>query len=482
MTAQTPTPATHEQERVVTHEAHPYMANSAAASRQALLEAVGIDDPDELFAQIPADHRSDAGVEHRPGIRSEWELQRMLQDRLRGVASTESHISFLGGGYWNHHVPALCDEIAARPEISTSVWGTPSSDHGRNQAWFEFASQLGALLELEFVGLPVYSWGCAAGHALRMAARLTDRDVVVIPANLDRERRLVVETYCGSRELGGALELRRVAVDPETGTVTADALAEVLDERVAAVYLETPNSWGVIEHDLATLIERIHAVGAEAVVGVDPISLGGLTPPSEFGADIVVGSLQPLGIHLNGGGGVGGFIASRDEERYARQFPTLQVSIAPTIEPGERAFGMTLFGQSSYGSRELGNDWTGNSVYLWAVRAAVYMALLGPRGFRELAETVAANARAAAELIDEVPGVTVRHADRVFKEFVVDFSATGRSVAEINRALFDRGILGGHDLTGEGDDVAGCALYCVTETVTENDVRALVAALKEVLA
>ena len=466
----------------MTHEAHPYMANSAASSRQALLDAVGIDDPDELFAQIPAGDRTDDGVEHRPGIRSEWELRTMLERRLRGGISTDSHISFLGGGYWNHHVPALCDEIAARPEISTSVWGTPSSDHGRNQAWFEFASQLGALVDLEFVGLPIYSWGCAAGHALRMAARLTDRSVVVVPSNLDRERRLVIETYCGSRELGGSLELRTVAVDPLTGTISLDSLAEALDERVAGVYLETPNSWGVIEHDIETVIDRIHAVGAEAIVGVDPISLGGLTPPSRFGADIVVGSLQPLGIHLNAGGGVGGFIASRDEERYARQFPTLQVSIAPTVRPGERAFGMTLFGQSSYGSRELGNDWTGNSVYLWAVRAAVYMSLLGPQGFRELAETVAGNARAAAALIDGVPGVSVRHADRIFKEFVVDFSAPGKSVAEINAGLLERGILGGHDLTGEGDDVAGCALYCVTETVTEDDVRALVSALEEVLA
>ncbi|WP_285028581.1 aminomethyl-transferring glycine dehydrogenase subunit GcvPA [Plantibacter sp. ME-Dv--P-122b] len=466
----------------MTREAHPYMANSAAESRQALLDAVGVEDPDELFAQIPAHHRSDDRIEHRPGIRSEYELRRLLEDRLRGGVSTESHISFLGGGYWNHYVPALCDEIAARPEISTSVWGTPSSDHGRNQAWFEFTSQLGALLELEFVGLPVYSWGCAAGHALRMAARLTGRSVVVVPANLDRERRLVIETYCGSRELGGALELRTVPVDAATGAIAPDALQAVLDEGVAAVYVETPNSWGVVEDGIAGLIERTHAVGAEAIVGVDPISLGVLAPPVRFGADIVVGSLQPLGVHLNAGGGVGGFIASRDEERYAREFPTLQVSLSPTIADGERAFGMTLFGQSSYGSRELGNDWTGNSVYLWAVRAAVYLSLMGPQGMRELAETVGANARATAGLLAAVPGVTVRNADRIFKEFVVDFSATGRSVDEINRALLERGILGGHDLSGEADGVDGCALYCVTETTTEDDVRALVGALTEVLA
>ncbi|MDN3496689.1 aminomethyl-transferring glycine dehydrogenase subunit GcvPA [Planococcus sp. APC 4015] len=463
-------------------QAHPYMANSAEGSRQALLDAIGITDVEDLFAQIPAEHRSDDRVQPVPGIRSEFELRRLIEGRLRGGISTDSHISFLGGGYWKHHVPALCDEIVSRPEISTSVWGTPSSDHGRNQAWFEFASQLGALVDLEFVGLPVYSWGCAAGHALRMAARMTGRTVVVIPDNIDRERRLVIETYAGYRELGGSLEIREVPVDEASGTLSLDALEQAIGDDVAAVYVETPNSWGVIEHDIARIIEAAHSAGAEAIVGVDPTSLGALASPASFGADIVVGSIQPLGIHLNAGGGVGGFIATRDDERYARQFPTLQVSVAPTLREGERAFGMTLFGQSSYGARELGNDWTGNSVYLWAVRAAVYLALLGPVGMRELAETVVANARRTAELVAAVPGVSVRYGDSIFKEFVVDFSATGLTVDEINRGLLERGILGGHDLTGSHPALAGCALYCVTEVISQDDVRQLISALEEVVA
>jgi glycine dehydrogenase subunit 1 len=462
--------------------AHPYMANSAEGSKQALLDAVGITDVEQLFTQIPADHRSEGKIEHRTAVTSEHALRRMLEGRLRGGISTDSHLSFLGGGYWKHHIPALCDEIAARPEISLSVWGTPSSDHGRNQIWFEWASQLGALLELEFVGLPVYSWGCAAGHALRMAARLTGRNVVIIPSNLDRERRLVIDTYCGYRELNGSLTVREVPVDAATGTVTPAALAAVLGDDVAAVYLETPNSWGVIEAEIAALVALAHDHGAEVVAGVDPISLGALASPAAFGADILVGSLQPMGIPLYAGGGVGGFIASRDEERYARQFPTLQVSIAPTRVEGQRAFGLTLFEQSSYGSRELGNDWTGNSVYLWTVRNAVYLSLLGPTGMRELAETIVANARRTAQLIGELPGVTVRYAGSIFKEFVVDFSGTGKSVAEINAALLERGILGGHDLTGSHDGLDGCALYCVTEVISEGDARDLVDALKGVLA
>ena len=222
------------------------------------------------------------------------------------------------------------------------------------------------------------------------------------------------------------------------------------------------------------------AAGAETIVGVDPLSLGVFAPPSELGADIVVGSTQPLGIHLNAGGGVGGFIATRDEERYAREYPTLQVSICGTSTPGERAFGMTLFHQSSYGSREDGNDWTGNSVYLWTVVNAVYMALLGPTGFAELGETILANSHEAARRIDEIPGATVVWSAGFFKEFVVRFD-TGLTVTEINDGLRERRIFGGHDLSGEFPELGTAALFCVTELHTTDDIDRLAAALTEVL-
>ena len=154
---------------------HPYMANSAPELRQELLDAVGVTDPEELFVQIPADHRLTRPLALPPALAAENDLQRHLSRTLAKNVDCEQALSFLGGGVWQHHVPAVCDELAQRTEFVTSEWGTPASDHGRNQAWFEFASQLGELLELDFVGLPVYSWGCAAGHAIRMAARITQR-------------------------------------------------------------------------------------------------------------------------------------------------------------------------------------------------------------------------------------------------------------------------------------------------------------------
>lgn len=465
----------------MTLRAHPYMANSAPALREELCAAVGVSDPEELFAQIPLDHRAARPVVLPPALASEVELSRHLRDTLGRNVDCEAVLSFLGGGCWQHHVPAVCDELATRTEFLTPVWGTPASDHGRNQAWFEFSSQLGELLDLDFVGLPVYSWGCAAGHAVRMAARITGRDQILISEFMDHERLAVMRTYCEPPGMRGHIELRSVPTNPATGTIAVDELAAALSDRTAAVYLETPSGLGVIEPDPGQIARLAHSHGAELIAGVDPTSLGLLAPPGQYGADIAVGPTQPLGVHMNCGGGVGGFIASRDEERYARAYPTLQVSLCPTSKQGEHGFALTLFQQSSYGSRELGNDWTGNSVYLWAVVNAAYMALLGPAGFAELGALILARSRYAATRLAEVPGVSVRW-PWFFKEFVLDFNETGRTVAEINVALRERGIFGGGDLSLSHPQLGQAALYCVTEVHTQHDIDRLVTALTGVLA
>jgi glycine cleavage system P protein (glycine dehydrogenase) subunit 1 len=446
--------------------AHPYMANSAPELRQELLDAVGVAEPEELFTQIPDDHYMSRPLSLPPALASEGELSRHLRRTLARNVDCEQALSFLGGGVWQHHVPAVCDEIAQRTEFVTSEWGTPASDLGRNQAWFEFASQLGELLELDFVALPVYSWGCAAGHAIRMASRIAGRSSVLLPSNLDPERLAVIRTYCGFE-----IAIETVAIDASGRLDLADLEAK-LSDRAAAVYFESPGSLGVIETEAERIVALAHASGAEAILGVDPLSSGVLAPPGQLGADIAVGSTQPLGVHMNCGGGAGGFIASRDEERYAREYPTLQVSIAPTAVDGEHGFTMTLFAQTSYGQREHGKDWTGNSVYLWAIVNAVYMSLLGPQGFADLGNLIIARSRYAAARIGELPGASVRWGG-FFKEFVVDFE---RPVAEINAALRERGIFGGGAIS------ENAALYCVTEVHTEADIDRLVEALSEVTA
>jgi glycine dehydrogenase subunit 1 len=455
------------------------MPNSAPATRDAMMQALGITDIDVLFEQIPADHLLTKPIELEAGVRSEYRLQRRMTDLLRRNVSAADVRNFLGAGCWQHYVPAVCDEIAARSEFVTPVWGTASSDLGRNQAWFEYASQLGELVGMEFVGLPVYSWGAASGHAVRMAARITGRGEVVVAGAMDPERLAVIRTLCGPSGMERSLTLREVGFDLASGRIDMDALRSVVGAGTAAIYLENPNFLGILEPDVADAAALARAAGAETIVGVDPISLGVLAPPSAYGADIVVGTTQPLGVHMNAGGGVGGFIATRDEERYAREYPTLQVSITDTTEPGQRSFGMTLFHQTSYGSREEANDWTGNSVYLWAVVNAVYMALMGPRGFADIGETIMANSSYAADQLSSVHGVAVRWRG-FFKEFVVDFAGTGHTVADVNAALRSRGIFGGKDLSKDFPQLGQAALYCVTEVHTQDDIAALVAALQEV--
>ncbi|MBM3678640.1 MAG: aminomethyl-transferring glycine dehydrogenase subunit GcvPA [Actinobacteria bacterium] len=461
--------------------AHPYMPNSTPELRRELLDAVGVDDVEELFVQIPPHHRLQRKLELPPAIPSEAALRRHLVDLLSRNESCEESLSFLGGGIWRHHVPAIVDEIARRSEFLTPVWGTPSSDLGRNQAWFEFASQLGELVGMEFVGLPVYSWGCAEGHAVRMAARLTGRDLVLVPRGISPERLAVIRTYAGAPELGNAIEVETVGIDHVTGALDLDDLRAKLSPRVAAVLFENPGYLGAIEPNAAEIASLARAAGAETIVGVDPISLGVIAPPAVYGADIVVGSVQPLGIHMSAGGGAGGFIATRDEPRYARQYPTLNLSIAETVA-GEHAFAMTLFHQTSYGSREEGNDWTGNSVYLHAVANAAYMSLMGPEGFADLGRLILARSHYAAKRLGEIEGVEILFPRGFFKELVVSYEDTGRSVAGVHAKLRAHGIFGGIDLSQSHPELGESALVCVTEVHSRDDIDRFVDTVQEVVA
>ncbi|MFN0043112.1 MAG: aminomethyl-transferring glycine dehydrogenase subunit GcvPA, partial [Alphaproteobacteria bacterium] len=420
--------------------AHPYMANSVGAIKAAMLADIGAPSIAALFEQIPKDHRLRRPLALPKAIASEAELRRHLLGALSKNKTCEDNLNFLGAGCWQHHVPAICDEIVGRSEFLTPVWGTPSSDHGRNQAWFEFCSQLGELVGMEFVGLPVYSWGCAAGHAIRMAARLTGRNEVLVPRSMDPERLAVVRTYCEPEALESHIAVRAVDYDPATGRLDLADLRAKMSARTAAIYFETPGYLGIIEENGAEIAKLARAAGVETIIGVDPISLGVLAPPGDYGADIVVGTTQPLGVHMNCGGGVGGFIATRDEERYAREYPTLLISITDTLKSGQMGFGLTLAHQTSYGLREKGKDWTGNSVYLWAIANAVYMSLLGPAGFRELGERIVQQSHYAARVLADIPGVRVVFPGGFFKEFVVNFDATGKTVSAIDEALRARGI------------------------------------------
>ena len=336
------------------------------------------------------------------------------------------------------------------------------------------------LVGMEVVSLPVYSWGCAAGHAIRMAARLTGRGQVLLPAILDPERRAVIASYCEPPGMSGHIDRIEVAHEPATGLLDIADLERRLSDATAAIYLESPSYLGLIEAEGVEIARLARRHGALLIVGADPIALGVLEAPGHWGADIVVGPTQPLGVHMNCGGGVGGYMASRDEERFVREYNGFLVSITGTAKPGQFGFGLCSAHQTSYGMRELGKDWTGNSVYLWAIANAVYLALLGPAGLREVGEAILQRGAYAARRLGGIPGVRVPFGG-FFKEFVVDFTGTGRTVAEIHAALRGQGIFGGKDLSAEFPAWGQCALYCVTEIHGQGDIDRLVAGVAEVV-
>jgi glycine dehydrogenase subunit 1 len=398
-----------------------------------------------------------------------------LLDRNESCAGT---LSFLGAGCWQHYVPAVCDEIANRAEFLTAYYGDTYSDHGKLQALYEYASMIGELVELDAVSMPTFDWGSAAATSLCMAARITGRNSVLVPSTIGGERHSIIAGYCAPW-----VEVRTLPFDRASGLLDLGSLGEALSEDTACVYVELPGYLGTIETQAAEIAALAHEVGALCVVGVDPISLGVLEAPSRYGADIVCGELQPLGIHMHYGGGLAGFVASPDDERYVAEYPTFLIGLGPTVVEGEHAFGEVVWERTSYVQRGDSKEFTGTTQFLWAIVAGAYLALLGPQGIAELAQGIMQRSQYAARRVGELVGVRSPMLDApFFKEFVVNFDGTGKSVAEVNAALRERGIFGGKDLSSELPELGQSALYCITEVHTQADVDRLVGELAEVLA
>jgi glycine dehydrogenase subunit 1 len=255
-----------------------------------------------------------------------------------------------------------------------------------------------------------------------------------------------------------------------------------MSPRVAAVYFENPSYLGFIESQGEEISSIAHAHGALTVVGVDPTSLGILAAPPEYGADIVCGDTQPLGNHMSYGGGLCGFVATRDELPFVVENPLSLVSAAPGQREGEFGFGRCTDSRTVYEKRERSADLTGTTQNLLSISTAVYLALMGPQGMQELGEAVMQKSHYAANLLSGIDGIKAPLFSSVhFKEFVVNFDETGRTVCSINKALLDRRIFGGKDLSAEFPELGNSALYCVTEIHTKEQIQGLCNALEEVL-
>ncbi len=460
---------------------HPYIPNSVPEIKAEMLRVVGAESTDQLYAEMIPERLLLKRRMNLPGaLPAEQDLKRHVSDILDKDKSCRDTLSFLGGGCWNHFIPQVCDEIARRSEFLTAYAGSYYSDVGRFQANWEFQSLICELVGMEVSGIPTYDWGSAAGNAVRMASRLTGRREILVPAGMSPARLAVMTNFSNPTEMPGAIKITKIAYDKKTGTLDLKDLRRKISGATACVYFENPGYLGAIEDQGEEIAGIAHETGAEVVVGVDPISLGVLAPPSDYGADIVCGEVQPLGVHMTAGGGLAGFIASRDEERYVAEYPLRILSITDTVEGGERGFGQAAYERTSYMAREKAKDWVGTTTALHGIIAAVYMSLLGPQGMREVGEAILQKSHYAAAKLSEIDGVEVRF-PCFFTESPLSIDATGKKIGQVNKALLKRGIFGGKNISGEFPELGQSALTCVTEVHSKADIDRFVGEMEAVL-
>jgi glycine dehydrogenase subunit 1 len=387
--------------------------------------------------------------------------------------------TFLGAGCWPHYVPAVVQEIASRSEFLTSYTSyQPEASQGMLQALFEYQSMMCELTSMDVSNCSMYDWASALGEAVRMAARVKGRNEILIPKIIHPERRATLQVYA---EPAG-ITVKQVRYDSENGQMDLDDLKSKISNKTAAVYVENPSYLGFVEPEVDEIAKVAHSHDSLFIVGVDPTSLGVLRPPGEYEADVVVGEAQPLGNGMSFGGPMLGIMACRDDASLIRQMPGRIIGLTTTQDGNRQAFCMTLQTREQHIRREKATSNICTNGALCAVASAVYMALLGPEGFRQLGETIMYNANYAMRLLSEVHGVKApvfRSAH--FKEFTVNFDGTGLTTEEVNRRLLRRYVHGGKDVSKELPELGQTALYCVTETHSKQEIEQLRDALEEVL-
>ena len=457
---------------------HPYIPNSVPKIKKELMKEIGINSIEELFADIPAEFR----LKKRLGLpypTPELEVRRHVKGILSKNRTSTNMPVFLGAGCWPHYIPAAVETILGRTEFLTSYTPyQPEASQGTLQALFEYQSMICELTTMEVANCSMYDWASALGEAVRMAARVTHRIEAIIPKTTHPERTATLQTYM--KPIG--VDLKPVDYNRETGQLNIEDLKEKISAKTAAVYIENPTYLGFLETQVKEIADETHDHNALFIVGVDPTSLGILQPPGEYGADIVVGEGQPLGNPMNFGGPLLGVFACRDDMRLIRQMPGRIVGLTQTLDAERKGFCMTLQTREQHIRREKATSNICTDEALTAVAAAAYLALLGPRGLKELGEVVISKAHYAMRLLARIEGVKTPVFDSPhFKEFTVNFDRTGKTVRDVHKQLLQHQIHGGKDLSREFPELGETALYCVTEMHSKADIDQLVDALEEIL-
>ena len=418
-----------------------------------MLERIGVASVDALFDDIPAQVRNPALT--LPPPLSEPELVRELSQMAARNHPVGEMPCFLGAGAYRHFIPSVVDYVIRQGAFATAYTPyQPEISQGTLQSIFEFQSLVCELTGMDVANAGMYDGAGALAEACLMAVRITGRERLALLPTVNPGYQRVVRTYAEGHAL---------AVD------MLDA-GEAPGDEHACLVAQQPNFFGCLE-DVGALEKRAHGAGALYVVVPEPVSLGMLKPPGEYGADIVVAEGQPLGIPLSFGGPYVGLFATRRE--HIRQMPGRLVGQTKDVE-GRTGYVLTLQTREQHIRRERATSNICSNEQLCALAATVYLCAMGKQGMRRVAELCYHKAHYAADSIAALPGYSLPLTGAFFKEFVV---RCPRHPGEVNAALLERGIIGGLDVSGQ---IESGMLLCVTEMNSREEIDGLVGALKEI--
>lgn len=443
----------------------PYLYNTPE-DRNAMLQAIGAKSLDELFALVPPELRLQRPLALPPAL-GELELTQHMQSLAAKNAEAGKKVCFLGGGSYDHFVPAVVDALAGRGEFYTSY--TPYQaevSQGNLQVMFEYQTLITQLTGLDVSNASLYDGGSAVAEGVLLAMSVTDRrHKVVTASSVHPEYRQILETYFAS--IGGHL----VTVPTPGGAIDLAALAKVVDGETACVLVQHPNFFGCVE-DVAGIAKIAHDAGALLVQSFDPISLGILKRPGDLGADVAVAEGQSLGTPLLYGGPYLGIMACK--EQFVRRMPG-RIAGQTTDRRGRRCWALTLQTREQHIRREKATSNICTNQGLFALRAAIYLTEMGPQGLKEVAELSLQKSRYCRDELTKSGRFSLAFDQPTFKEFVVR-DRDGR-VKDLLAKTCDAGYFAGVPLATWYPELNDCFLVAVTEKRTKAEIDGLVAAL-----
>ena len=442
----------------------PFIANTDEQRKQMLTE-IGLS-MERLFSDIPKELLC-GHLDIGEGL-PEQEVRGVLAE-LAGKNSIDLTL-FLGGGFYDHFIPAAIYSIISRSEFYTAYTPyQPEVSQGTLQAIYEYQSMICRLTGMEAANASLYDGGTAMYEAMMMALRITGRNKVIIDDSVNPIYRVMIESYTRN------LKIEHVQTHCSTGQADRDQILSKLDTDTAAVILQNPNFFGCID-DFSDIAQAAHSKGALLVVSCYPISLGILKTPGAMGADIVTGEGQSLGMPMSFGGPYLGFMATRME--YVRKMPGRIVGQTQDRQ-GSRCFVMTLQAREQHIRREKATSNICSNEALCALTALVYLALMGKQGLRETAQLCSDKASYAYSRLTAIPKVRPHFkAKWFFNEFVLDLP---KEAADVIAKLIEKGFAAGFPLSRYYPDMKNSILVCVTEKRTKQQIGMFAEALESVL-